>query len=103
MPQRWFDEPIDEGPFQGELIDRNEFEALKKRYYHVAGLTEHGIPGAERHERLARTVTGFSVRVELPHDLPGEGERIVVVDEVLTTSQAFVKRSAVAIRNWSTL
>ncbi|HIN18374.1 MAG TPA: aldehyde ferredoxin oxidoreductase [Gammaproteobacteria bacterium] len=83
LPQRWFDEPIDEGPFQGELIDRDEFEALKKRYYHVAGLTEHGIPGPERHERLARTVTGFSIRVELPHDLPGEAERIVVVDEAV--------------------
>ena len=85
LPERWFEEPIEAGPFKGELIDRDEFEALKQRYYHVAGLNAQGIPPPERHQTLAQTVTGFALRVDLPDDLPNESSTSVIVDEPVTS------------------
>jgi len=33
------------------------------------------------HEQLAKVITGFSVRVELPSDVPGAPEHAIVVDQ----------------------
>ncbi|AVR88203.1 aldehyde ferredoxin oxidoreductase C-terminal domain-containing protein [Thauera aromatica] len=77
LPRRWFEEPIQVGPFKGEKIDRNEFEALKARFYEVTGLDDQGIPKPEWHEHLARVATGFAVRVALP----GSPTRTMVLDE----------------------
>lgn len=81
LPKRWFEEEIQVGPFTGEKVDRKEFEAMKARFYELTGLNAEGVPKAEWHEQLAQTTTGFAVRVELPHALPGAPEKAVVIDE----------------------
>jgi aldehyde:ferredoxin oxidoreductase len=81
LPQRWFEEPITVGPFKGEKIDRAQFAALKERFYAVTGLNAEGVPKAEWHETLARQVTGFAIRVELPRPLPGAPDKAFVIDE----------------------
>ncbi len=81
LPDRWFDEPNTAGPFKGEKIDRAEFARLIERYYEVSGLTADGVPTPERHEAIARVVTGFAVRIELPRAVPGAAGRVVVIDQ----------------------
>jgi aldehyde:ferredoxin oxidoreductase len=81
LPKRWFEEPLTEGPFKGEKIDREQFEAMKQRFYGVTGLNAEGLPAAEWHEKLSRLITGFAIRVELPKPLPGAPEKEVVIDE----------------------
>jgi aldehyde:ferredoxin oxidoreductase len=81
LPKRWFDEALAEGPFAGEKIDREQFEAMKKRFYAVTGLNAEGLPATEWHEKLSLLITGFSVRVELPRPLPGAPETTVVIDQ----------------------
>ncbi|TYO94907.1 aldehyde:ferredoxin oxidoreductase [Geothermobacter ehrlichii] len=80
LPKRWFEEPIQVGPFKGEKIDRERFEELKQRFYHLSGLNSEGLPAADWHARLSQLVTGFSVRVRLPQPLPGAPEGVVVID-----------------------
>jgi aldehyde:ferredoxin oxidoreductase len=81
LPDRWFDEEVKVGPFAGEKIDREQFEALKKRFYAVLGLNEAGVPSLDWHRRLAEVLTGFAVEVALPGDIPGAPEGAVIVDE----------------------
>jgi len=81
LPRRWFDEEIQVGPFKGEKVDRAAFEAMKGRFYDVTGLNAEGVPRADWHEQLARTTTGFAVRVELPQPLPGAPDKTVIIDE----------------------
>ncbi|MCF8179545.1 MAG: MoaD/ThiS family protein [Sulfuritalea sp.] len=81
LPDRWFDEALTEGPFSGEKIDRQEFDAMKKRFYSVTGLNAEGLPATDWHEKLSQLLTGFSVRVELPKPLPGAPESVVVIDD----------------------
>ncbi len=81
LPDRWFDEPIQVGPFKGEKIDREQFAALKQRFYQLSGLNRAGVPNAEWHARLARVVTGYSVKVTLPCALPTAPERCIIIDE----------------------
>lgn len=81
LPERWFDEAIEVGPFKGEKVDRAQFERMKARFYEITGLNREGVPALEWHERLSRTITGFAIRVELPEPLPGAPERSIVIDE----------------------
>jgi len=81
LPKRWFEEAIEVGPFKGEKVDRAQFAALKERYYQLTGLNAAGVPAAAWHESLARAVTGFSIRVELPQPLPGAPDKTVIVDD----------------------
>ncbi|MBL8491254.1 MAG: MoaD/ThiS family protein [Rhodocyclaceae bacterium] len=81
LPERWFDEANGFGPFKGERIDRARFDELKARFYALTGLNGEGVPAADWHERLARAITGFALRVELPADLPGAPEHEIVVDQ----------------------
>ncbi len=81
LPPRWFDEPIKVGPFQGEKIDREQFEALKQRFYRMTGLNSEGLPALDWHTRLSKIVTGYSIRVKFPCELPGIPEQGIVVDE----------------------
>jgi aldehyde:ferredoxin oxidoreductase len=51
LPKRWFEESIGVGPFKGEKIDRNEFDAMLSRFYAISSLTQEGVPTpAFRHE-----------------------------------------------------
>ena len=81
LPPRWFDEENTYGPFKGEKIDRTQFEQLKGRFYALTGLNAEGAPQVDWHEQLAKVITGFSVRVELPSDVPGAPEHAIVVDQ----------------------
>ncbi len=81
LPPRWFEEENTFGPFKGEKIDRAQFELLKHRFYDVTGLNAEGAPQVDWHEKLAKVITGFAVRVELPSDVPGAPEHAIVVDE----------------------
>ncbi len=81
LPKRWFDEPITEGPFSGEKIDRKEFDVLMRRFYAVTGLNAEGVPALDWHEDLSRAITGFAVRVDLPGKVAGAPEGAVIVDE----------------------
>ena len=94
LPRRWFDEAIEVGPFKGEKIDRDEFAALKARFYHLTGLNAEGVPSAEWHEQIARVATGFAVRVELPRPLPGAPGKAIVIDRPV--SDVAQLRAAVA-------
>ena len=80
LPDRWFDEPNDAGPFQGEKIDRQQFAAMKQRFYQISGLNDRGVPNAEWHERLAHVATGFAMTVGLPA-MPGFKETQIVIDQ----------------------
>ena len=81
LPQRWFEEEIRVGPFTGEKVDRERFEQLKQRFYQLTGLNSEGTPSLTWHEQLARTATGFALRVDLPGVLPGAPEKAVVIDQ----------------------
>ena len=81
LPRRWFDESIDTGPFKGEKIDRQQFDAMKTRFYELTGLNSEGVPRADWHQHLALVATGFALRVELPKPLPGAPEKSIVIDE----------------------
>ncbi|MDD5249530.1 MAG: aldehyde ferredoxin oxidoreductase C-terminal domain-containing protein [Rhodocyclaceae bacterium] len=96
LPRRWFEEPIDVGPFKGEKIDRAEFAALKARFYELTGLNAEGIPRLGWHEALARVATGFAIRVELPKALPGAPEKAVVLDQPVANIAAL--RAALCAR-----
>ncbi len=85
LPERWFEEEISVGPFKGEKIDRVQFEALKARFYDISGLNTAGVPTVARHEKLAKVVTGFAVRVELPRELVGAPEGAVIVDQQVSS------------------
>ena len=80
LPRRWFEESIDSGPFKGEKIDRQQFDAMKQRFYELTGLNAEGVPRADWHQQLALAATGFALRVELPRPLPGAPEKSIVID-----------------------
>ena len=81
LPDRWFDEPIRVGPFKGEKIDRQQFAALKQRFYQLTGLNSEGVPALDWHVHLSQIVTGYSIKVKFPCALPGAPEQYIVVDE----------------------
>ncbi|MCP3689630.1 MAG: aldehyde ferredoxin oxidoreductase, partial [Gammaproteobacteria bacterium] len=66
LPQRWFDEAIDSGPFSGEFIDRDQFEMMKQRYYKITGLDVDGLPNLKWRQQLQESTSGFAVSVTLP-------------------------------------
>jgi len=58
LPERWFEEPIPVGPYAGERIDRQEFEALLDRFYALSDLDEEGIPRQPWRDRLRAVLEG---------------------------------------------
>jgi aldehyde:ferredoxin oxidoreductase len=44
LPDRWFEEPIRVGAYEGERIDRGEFDAMLTRFYRLSDLDEAGLP-----------------------------------------------------------
>lgn len=59
LPQRWFEDKNQTGPFKGEKIDREQFEELKQRYYKISKLNGHGFPDDEWHRELSEAITGI--------------------------------------------
>ncbi|HEY5610333.1 MAG TPA: aldehyde ferredoxin oxidoreductase C-terminal domain-containing protein [Thermoanaerobaculia bacterium] len=62
LPRRWFDEPIEVGPYKGEKIDRGEFQKMLSRFYEISNLTEEGVPKAEWKRELDAVLGGACVR-----------------------------------------
>lgn len=56
LPDRWFDEPIEVGPYTGEKIDRAEFEAMLTRFYTLSKLDAEGAPTTEWRQQLEATL-----------------------------------------------
>ncbi len=44
LPQRYFDEPIPEGPAKGSVVDRKDFDSMLDENYRLHGWDEKGIP-----------------------------------------------------------
>jgi aldehyde:ferredoxin oxidoreductase len=53
LPDRWFDEPNPAGPYKGEKIDREEFDAMLSRFYEISRLTSEGVPQEAWRKELA--------------------------------------------------
>ena len=53
LPDRWFDEPNPGGPYKGERIDRQEFDAMLSRFYAISRLTSEGVPEDAWRKELA--------------------------------------------------
>ncbi len=52
LPKRYFNEPIPEGPAQGEVIRKDEFDKMLDQYYRLHGWDENGIPQTRTIKRL---------------------------------------------------
>ncbi len=52
LPKRYFEEPIPEGPAQGEIISHKGFNGMLDEYYRLHGWDENGIPKIENLKRL---------------------------------------------------
>jgi aldehyde:ferredoxin oxidoreductase len=68
-------------PVQGREDRPRPVRAVEGRFYALTGLNAEGVPQLDWHEKLAKVITGFAVRVELPNDVPGAPEHAIVVDE----------------------
>ena len=81
LPQRWFEEGNTAGPFKGEYVDRKQFQEMRSRFYALTGLNGEGVPKSQWHEKLAKIITGFAVRVEVPGDMRGVPESEIIIDQ----------------------
>ena len=52
LPDRFFDEPIVGGPYDGIRLDRNEFEGARELYYEMVGWDSEGQPSRAKLEEL---------------------------------------------------
>jgi aldehyde:ferredoxin oxidoreductase len=52
LPKRYFNEPISEGPAQGNVILRKEFNEILDEYYRLHGWDENGVPKRNTLKRL---------------------------------------------------
>lgn len=52
LPKRYFNEPIPEGPAQGEVISREEFDGMLDEYYRLHRWDKNGIPQTRTIKRL---------------------------------------------------
>ena len=58
LPDRWFDEPNPGGPYKGEKIDRQEFDAMLSRFYAISRLTSEGAPEEAWRKELVGALGG---------------------------------------------
>jgi aldehyde:ferredoxin oxidoreductase len=52
LPERYFEEPVPEGPSKGEVVSREEFSRMLDEYYKLHGWDEEGIPKKKTLKRL---------------------------------------------------
>ena len=60
LPKRWFEEAIGVGPYKGEKIERNEFDAMLSRFYAISNLDDEGLPRPEWRAELEGVLSGHS-------------------------------------------
>jgi aldehyde:ferredoxin oxidoreductase len=58
LPKRWFEEAIGVGPYKGEKIDRQKFDAMLTRFYEISELTADGLPKPEFRRELDAVLEG---------------------------------------------
>jgi len=58
LPRRWFEEAIGVGPYKGEKIDRQEFDAMLTRFYEISELNSDGLPKPEFRRELDAVLEG---------------------------------------------
>jgi aldehyde:ferredoxin oxidoreductase len=80
LPKRWFDEPNTAGPFTGEKIDQEEFEAMKQRFYAISGFEADGLPNNPWWEKLSAVLTGYALKITLP-ELPGVARAELIINK----------------------
>jgi aldehyde:ferredoxin oxidoreductase len=56
LPDRWFEEPNPAGPYKGEKIDREQFDAMLSRFYEISQLTSEGVPQEAWRKQLAASL-----------------------------------------------
>jgi aldehyde:ferredoxin oxidoreductase len=45
LPRKFFEQPLEKGPYKGEVIDEKKFEQMKDEYYEIRGWDKQtGIP-----------------------------------------------------------
>ncbi len=91
LPRRWFEEPNSAGPFSGEKIDPQAFEALKLRFYEISGFEPDGLPNSDWWNRLSQVLTGYSLTVNLPQ-LPGVKRNSLVINRPVKDIQELRQR-----------
>jgi aldehyde:ferredoxin oxidoreductase len=66
-PERWFKEPLKEGPIAGKHLDREKYDRLLQSYYDKRGWDYRGIPTKATFERLdlAQEATELAEHVDL--------------------------------------
>ena len=52
LPDRYFDEPVPEGPAQGEFISRDKFNEMLDEYYRLYGWYKNFVPKKRTLQRL---------------------------------------------------
>ncbi|MCD6472092.1 aldehyde ferredoxin oxidoreductase family protein [Candidatus Aerophobetes bacterium] len=52
LPERFFTEPLPEGPAKGKVLPKKEFEKTLLEYYHLRGWDEEGIPFKKKLKEL---------------------------------------------------
>ena len=52
LPERFFDEPLPDGPVQGRKVDQKALEEMKGEYFGECGWGQYGIPKEETLKRL---------------------------------------------------
>ena len=52
LPERFFSEPLPEGPAKGKVLPKKEFEKTLSEYYQLRGWDEEGIPSKERLQEI---------------------------------------------------
>lgn len=55
LPSRYFDEPVQGGPAEGEVIDRSQFNEMLEEYYFLHGWDKLGVPKESTLKRLGLT------------------------------------------------
>ena len=51
-PPKWFEQPLQKGPYKGTTLDREKFDAMLSWYYKERGWNEQGVPTKETLEKL---------------------------------------------------
>ncbi len=51
-PMRWFKEPLTKGPYKGRKLDLEKYDDMLRRYYHMRGWDDNGVPRRETLEKL---------------------------------------------------
>jgi aldehyde:ferredoxin oxidoreductase len=84
-PDRWYEEPIQGGPYEGQVLDREEYGKMLDRFYKLCRLNQEGVPTLAWREELNRIVFGYNVTVRIPRSLyPLEEGAVTITTEVPT-------------------